>query len=53
MNEYNFDLTFKLGQGERPDNYLDALYETGCDDSTVFTGKLGYLGLNFFRNAKS
>ena len=53
MNEYTFELIFKLEHGEQSDQYLDAIYEAGCSDATILTGKVGYLGLSFFRKAKN
>lgn len=53
MTEYTFELIFKLNKGESPDLHLDALYVAGCDDATVGTGVLGYLGLNFIRESTS
>ena len=53
MTEYTFELIFKLKKGESPDLHLDALYEAGCDDATVGTGALGFLGLSFIRQSTS
>jgi len=53
MNEYTFELMFKLSSGEAPEQYLDALYEAGCDDALASTGLTGYLGLAFVREAKT
>ena len=53
-NSYNFTLTFVLSEDRRnPENYLDALYEAGCDDALVGIGMPGSIALNFSRNAKS
>lgn len=53
MTAYNFELTFKLNQGETGEDYIDALYGAGCDDALVGVGRQGYLGIEFSRNAKS
>ena len=53
MNEYTFELIFKLTPREAPDTYLDALHEAKCDDALVSTGLSGYLGLTFIREAKN
>ena len=40
MQTYNFQLTFKLPHvNEDGDKYLDSLYEAGCNDALVGTGK--------------
>ncbi len=51
MNEYDFDLIFKLDDRELSDNCLDSLFDAGCDDATISIGMKGYLGLNFCRNS--
>ncbi len=52
MTEYNFLLTFTLPDREaQPDQYLDTLYEAGCDDATVGVGRAGMIGLDFTRTA--
>ena len=51
---YDFTLTFSLsGHGSNSENYLDTLYEAGCDDAIVGTGMPGSIALNFSRTAKS
>ena len=53
-NSYDFTLTFALPEDRsNPGNYLDALYEVGCDDALVGTGNPGSIALNFSRRAKS
>lgn len=52
MSEYNFELFFRLKPSEAPLQYLDALYEAGCDDATVSTGMPGFIALFFTREAK-
>ena len=53
MNDYEFELIFKLARGEEPDRYLDALYQASCDDALVSTGAIGYVGLSFTRSASN
>lgn len=53
MNEYTFELIFKLSPGEAPEHYLDVLHEARCDDALISTGMKGYLGLTFVREAKN
>ena len=51
MTEYEFQLDFKLNQNEDPGQYLDALYESGCDDAAVGIGTPGRIRLDFIRTA--
>jgi predicted DNA-binding transcriptional regulator AlpA len=54
VTKYDFILTFRLpAPNAAPDNYLDALFEAGCDDASVGTGKMGMVGLEFSRRAVS
>jgi len=54
MDDYAFTLNFTLPQREdSPDQYLDALYEAGCDDAVVGLGQYGMIGLDFTRAATS
>ncbi len=54
MNEYQFTLTFSLpSDGNEPTEYLDALYESGCDDAIVGTGVTGSIALEFIREGKT
>ncbi|MEI7487551.1 MAG: hypothetical protein WCJ72_09110 [Chryseobacterium sp.] len=54
MNEYDFSLEFKLEASYLdPQNYLDQLYEAGCDDALISVGKLGYISLDFIRESNS
>ena len=53
-NTYDFTLTFALSEdSSNPENYLDALFEAGCNDALVGTGIPGLIALNFSRTAKS
>lgn len=54
VSKYDFTLTFTLpDRSADPADYLDALYEAGCDDATVGVGKRGSIALEFTREAKS
>ncbi len=54
MSKYEFILTFSLAEAEGdPEQYLDALYEAGCDDAIIGTGQAGSIALEFVREAKS
>tara|TARA_R110000796_G_scaffold131969_2_gene247427 strand:+ start:222 stop:470 length:249 start_codon:yes stop_codon:yes gene_type:complete len=54
MSEYQFTLTFSLPEGyENAEQYLDALYEAGCDDALIGTGQVGSIALEFVRDAES
>lgn len=52
MKEFDFKLIFKLEDGNQNSNeYLDVLFENGCDDATISTGRLGMISLSFTRVA--
>ena len=51
MKEFNFELIFKLVDNQDSNEYLDVLFENGCDDATISTGQLGMLSLSFTREA--
>jgi|ERR1700722_11308366 len=52
MDHFTFTLNFALPKrDDDPEQYLDALYEAGCDDASVGVGQLGMLGLDFTREA--
>ena len=54
MNKYSFELTFRLPRPDADgDDYADALYEAGCDDAGMATGRRGIIGLEFARRAPS
>ena len=53
MKEFNFELIFKLVANQDSNEYLDVLFENGCDDATISTGQLGMLSLSFTREAIS
>jgi predicted DNA-binding transcriptional regulator AlpA len=54
VENYTFVLNFTLpGREDNPEQYLDALYDAGCDDAAVGVGQYGMLGLDFTRAAAS
>ena len=52
MNEYQFELTFKLPQEDDPDQYF-AVLEKSCSDAIVGTGQAGHMAFDFTRESKS
>ena len=54
MNEYEFTLKFNL-QNFQVDasDYVEKLYENGCDDALIGIGAKGYIALDFIREASS
>jgi hypothetical protein len=54
MNEYNFTLKFNFQDPQaEPNNYVEQLYESGCDDALIGGGKKGCIALNFIRESSS
>ena len=53
MKEFNFELIFKLVDNQDSSEYLDTLFENGCDDATISAGQLGMLSLSFTRESIS
>ena len=54
MRDYEFTLKFSLPDAsEDPSDYIEALYEAGCDDAVIGVGQPGRIALNFTRTAKS
>ena len=54
METYNFELSFKLpGVDADGEQYLDALYEAGCDDAMIGVGRRGFIGADFSRESAS
>ena len=53
MNSYQFQLIFSLHSVEDAEQYLDALFESGCDDAVMGVGKKGYLAADFTRESSS
>jgi len=54
MNEHDFTLTFNLEYPQAdPGDFIEKLYEGGCDDALIGVGNKGYVALNFIREASS
>jgi len=54
MAEFEFELIFKLPNSKEDATlYLDRLYEAGCDDALVGTGRVGMVVLSFSRESVS
>jgi hypothetical protein len=54
MMEYEFILKYALpDENADASQYLDAIFEAGCDDATIGTGKTGAIALEFVREAAS
>lgn len=54
MMEYEFILKYALpDENTDASDYLNALFEAGCDDATIGVGKSGAIALEFVREAAS
>jgi hypothetical protein len=54
MKDYEFILKYALpDHASDPEQYLDALYEAGCDDALIGIGLHGRLALDFTRKSTS
>jgi hypothetical protein len=54
MNEYEFTLKFNLPNSQvEGSDYIEKLYESGCDDALIGIGAKGYIALDFIREASS
>lgn len=54
MIEYEFSLKFELpALDSNADQFVDVLFESGCDDAIVGTGLSGRIALSFIREALS
>lgn len=54
MSEYDFELSFTLPSDEAdPEQYVEPLYEVGCNDALLGIGRRGSIGLMFTREAGS
>lgn len=54
IKAFEFTLKFTLRDLEQSsDDYIDALYEAGCDDALVGLGMRGRIALTFCRNAQT
>ena len=50
---YEFELQFLLARNDEPEQYLDALFEVGCDDAVFGIAQQGQLGAMFVREGSS
>jgi predicted RNase H-like HicB family nuclease len=54
MKEFDFTLTFSLSNSNSdPQQYVDRLYKSGCDDALVGVGTKGVLGMRFTRKSET
>ena len=54
MKDYDFILKFELPDHDTdPEQFVDALYESGCDDASVGIGQQGRIALNLIRQSES
>ena len=54
MKDYDFTLKFNLTDSHTdPQEYVNRLYLSGCDDALIGIGKKGSISLNFMRSAES
>ncbi|MGN7611606.1 helix-turn-helix transcriptional regulator [Magnetococcales bacterium HHB-1] len=54
MKTFEFTLVLTISDSEwDADTFEDKLFESGCDDALVFSGRRGVLALEFNRNALS
>ena len=54
MNEYDFSLKFNLNNSPAdPDDFIERLYASGCDDALIGVGNKEYVALNFIREGSS
>ena len=54
MKDYEFTLKFNLTDSQAdPQEYVNRLYLSGCDDALIGIGKKGSISLNFMRSAES
>ena len=50
MKTYEYSLTFRLpASNPNPDDYLDILFEAGCDDALIGLGTQGSIAIDFTR----
>lgn len=52
-NVYDFTLIYRLPERGGKEEYLDALFEAGCDDAIIGLGRPGYFAFDFEREAES
>jgi hypothetical protein len=52
MQSYEFSMVFALASPEQdPEDYVDRLFEAGCDDALLGIGRAGGIALDFIREA--
>jgi hypothetical protein len=52
MKDYEFILKFDLPDlNADPEQYVEALYEAGCDDAVIGIGKIGHISFSFIRES--
>ncbi len=52
MKEYNFTLKFNFSDSQlNPEEFIEQLYEGGCDDALMGVGKQGCIAMDFIREA--
>lgn len=52
MKEYNFTLKFNFLDSQiNPEEFIEQLYEGGCDDALMGVGKQGCIAMDFIREA--
>lgn len=51
--EFEFELLYKIDHNSNLDDLIDKLFEAGCDDALIGSGKSGVIGLSFTREAVS
>lgn len=54
MPGYDFELSYALPSPDAdPDDFVDVLYEAGCDDALLGIGRRGHIGMMFTRHHDS
>ncbi|NEO86411.1 MAG: DNA-binding protein [Spirulina sp. SIO3F2] len=54
MQDYEFTLEFELQDPHAdPADYVEQLYESGCDDALIGIGRKGRISFDFIREATS
>lgn len=53
MHKYEFELLFRINTDEDVNDLVEKLYEAGCDDALIGSGRKGMIGLSFTREAAS
>ena len=50
---HEYELIFRINTTKDPQDYLDALFEAGCNDCTIGIGASGRIAFMFDREAES